>query len=72
MDNEFIPYNHYHSTYDPCPPLTKYYVIPPNLYIGYQPYGLDQFSPKDALAHGTLWPAFYGPYQNPYKKTGKG
>jgi spore coat protein JA len=31
----------------------------------FQPPGLPQFSPYDALKFGTLWPALYGPYPNP-------
>ncbi|WP_221563663.1 spore coat associated protein CotJA [Alkalihalobacillus sp. TS-13] len=54
---------------DPCPPIElKYYETPPNLYLGFQPYGLKQFDPSTALFKGTLWPALYAPYSNPYKK----
>lgn len=53
----------YHSPLDPCPPImVKTYSTPPNLYIPYQPMNLPQFSPMEALAHGTLWPALYSPY----------
>ncbi|AFC28478.1 CotJA1 [Paenibacillus mucilaginosus 3016] len=49
---------------DPCPPIkVKTYVTPPNLYIRYQPPGLPQFSPQEALCRGTLWPALYSPYE---------
>ncbi len=41
---------------------------PPNLYLGFQPPNLPQFSPKEALQKGTLWPVFYDYYENPYKK----
>lgn len=37
-------------------------VLPPYLYMTTQPAGLPQFSPAEALAHGTLWPALYEPY----------
>ncbi|MCA1030551.1 spore coat associated protein CotJA [Bacillus timonensis] len=61
----FYPYV---SPFDPCPPLTcKQYVTPPNLYIGFQPPNLPQYSYKEALQKGTLWPAFYDPYYNPYE-----
>jgi spore coat protein JA len=61
-------YKPYHGPFDPCPPLPyKTYVTPPHLYIGYQPYGLPQYSPKEALKKGTLWPAFYDHYENPYE-----
>lgn len=56
----------YVSPFDPCPPITcKTYSTPPNLYIGFQPANLPQFSPREALFAGTLWKAFYDPYYNP-------
>ena len=56
------------SPFDPCRPMRiKYYSTPPQLYIQFQPYGLPQYPPKVALKRGTLWPAFYDPYQNPYE-----
>ncbi|MCD5323024.1 MULTISPECIES: spore coat associated protein CotJA [Pontibacillus] len=59
-------YQPYISPYDPCPPIrVKSYQTPPQLYIGFQPPNLEQFSPKQALYCGTLWPAFYSPYPNP-------
>lgn len=72
MHKQTVSYTHYHSPNDPCPPLTKYYVTPPNLFLGFQPPGLEQFSPKEALRRGTLWKALYGPYQNPYEQYTKG
>ncbi|WP_046175458.1 spore coat associated protein CotJA [Domibacillus indicus] len=57
------------SPFDPCPPIgTKYYSTPPNLYLGFQPPGLPQFSPADALRKGTLWKVLYDYYDNPYRK----
>lgn len=48
---------------DPCPPQTvKRYNTPPNLYMEFQPMNLPQFTPKEALKLGTLWPALYSPY----------
>ncbi len=59
--------------FDPCPPIRiKTYETPPQLYLGFQPYGLPQFSPSEALKHGTLWPALYAPYTNPYETPDKG
>ena len=59
--------------HDPCPPIrVKTYETPPQLYLGFQPYGMQQFTPKEALKHGTLWPALYAPYQNPYESAKKG
>lgn len=53
---------------DPCPPMpVKTYETPPQLYLGFQPYNLPQFKPSEALRRGTLWPALYAPYTNPYK-----
>lgn len=50
--------------FDPCPPMVcKTYSTPPNLYMGFQPMNLPQFSPDEALMHGTLWPSLYSPYQ---------
>lgn len=58
------------SPYDPCPPeRVKSYVIPPNLMMGFQPSDLPQFPTMDALCLGTLWPAFYSPYES---KRGRG
>ncbi|MEH6945418.1 spore coat associated protein CotJA [Bacillus sp. JJ722] len=62
----YVPY---HSVFDPCPPIgKKYYYTPPNLYIGFQPPDLEQYPAMEALKRGTLWPAFYDYYENPYKK----
>jgi spore coat protein JA len=61
-------YEPYVSPLDPCPPITvKTYETPPQLYLGFQPQDLDQFSPREALIHGTLWPALFSPYTNPYR-----
>ncbi|RBW69233.1 spore coat associated protein CotJA [Bacillus taeanensis] len=61
-------YYPYISPFDPCPPMrVKTYETPPNLYMGFQPYGLPQYSPQQALKLGTLWPALFSPYDNPYK-----
>ncbi|MCH1624778.1 spore coat associated protein CotJA [Fredinandcohnia quinoae] len=55
--------------FDPCKPITcKSYSTPPQLYINFQPPNLPQFSPKEALCKGTLWPIFYDPWYNPYEK----
>ncbi len=54
----------YVSPFDPCPPITtKTYSLPPNLFLGFQPPNLPQFSPFEALKKGTLWPALYSPYE---------
>ena len=61
-------YQPYVSPFDPCPPLgAKTYETPAHLYLGFQPAGLEQFSPLDALRHGTLWPALFTPYTSPYR-----
>lgn len=66
-------YQPYHSPHDPCRPIgVKFYSTPPNLYVGFQPPNLQQYSPKEALKKGTLWPIFYDYYENPYEaKRGK-
>lgn len=49
--------------FDPCPPIRlKTYSLPPNLFIHFQPPGLPQFSPREALRKGTLWPDLYSSY----------
>lgn len=59
-------YYPYVSPFDPCKPITaKTYVTPPNLYMGFQPPNLPQFTPREALRAGTLWKPFYDPYYNP-------
>ncbi|MDB5054798.1 MAG: cotJA1 [Bacilli bacterium] len=50
--------------FDPCPPIReKMYVTPPDLFMGFQPMNLTQFNPYEALKWGTLWSAFYSPYE---------
>jgi spore coat protein JA len=61
------------SPFDPCKPMRmKTYETPPQLYMGFQPYNLPQFNPKEALIHGTLWPTLVAPYTNPYKDLEEG
>jgi spore coat protein JA len=63
-------YYPYHSPFDPCKPIhAKSYVTAPNLYVGYQPPNLPQFSPSEALIHGTLWPLLYDPYHGKLERT---
>ena len=60
-------YTPFIGRYDPCQPIReKTYETPPHLYLGFQPPGLEQFSPKEALKRGTLWKALYSPYTSPY------
>ncbi len=62
-------YYPYVSPFDPCRPIIcKTYSTPPNLYLGFQPPNLPQFSPKEALFKGTLWHVFADPWYNPYEK----
>ncbi|SDN36566.1 spore coat protein JA [Fictibacillus solisalsi] len=64
-------YHPYHSLNDPCPdPGEKHYSTPPHLYMGFQPEKLPQFTPKEALQKGTLWPALYDPYEKNQKLKG--
>lgn len=66
-------YHPFRGASDPCPSIgAKYYSTPPQLYLGFQPAGLDQFSSREALKIGTLWPIFYDYYENPYKKGREG
>lgn len=56
-------YRPFIGPHDPCPPkVEKFFVVPPNQFIGFQPANLPQFSPQEALAKGTLWPLLYSPY----------
>ncbi|MBT2755343.1 spore coat associated protein CotJA [Mesobacillus foraminis] len=65
-------YRPYHSPFDPCRPIgIKYYSTPPQLYIGFQPPNMNQFPPREALYKGTLWPAFWDYYDNPYEAQGR-
>jgi spore coat protein JA len=69
MNTHHKSYHPYASPFDPCPPIEiKTYSTPPNLYMGYQPPNLPQFSPVEALRAGTLWKAFYDPYYNPLER----
>ncbi|MFE8695625.1 spore coat associated protein CotJA [Cytobacillus sp. FJAT-53684] len=72
----FTPIKTYHpyvSPFDPCKPIkVKTFSTPPNLYMGFQPPNLPQFSPMEALRAGTLWKAFYDPYFSPYEKAKEG
>lgn len=66
-------YEPYVSPFDPCQPIrVRTYQTPPELYVGFQPPNLEQFSPQEALKHGTLWPLLFGPYSNPYEDHWKG
>ncbi|WNS74062.1 spore coat associated protein CotJA [Bacillus sp. DTU_2020_1000418_1_SI_GHA_SEK_038] len=59
----------YVSPFDPCKPIrVKTFSTPPNLYMGFQPPNLPQFTPMEALRAGTLWKAFYDPWYSPYEK----
>ncbi|MDD9265945.1 spore coat associated protein CotJA [Paenibacillus sp. GCM10023248] len=65
MHPQFKKYFPYIGPFDPCPPiLVKLYNTPPQLYMNFQPPGLPQFSPYEALKKGTLWPALFGPYES--------
>jgi spore coat protein JA len=65
MNQEVKRYFPYVSPLDPCPPIReKYYMTPPELYLPYQPPGLPQFSPYEALKFGVLWPSLYSPYES--------
>lgn len=70
-DAQWRDYAPYVSPCDPCPPIrVKWYIVPPNQYIVYQPMNLPQYSLDEALCRGTLWPALYSPY--PSRRAAKG
>lgn len=63
MNSQVRYYHPFVSPLDPCPPIrVKSFSVPPQLFITFQPPNLPQFTPFDALKHGTLWPALYSPY----------
>lgn len=72
----FTLYKYWHpyvSPFDPCKPIkVKRYSTPPNLYLGFQPPNLPQFTPMEALRAGTLWEIFYDPYFNARELAAKG
>jgi len=64
LQSQIRTYAPYVSPFDPCPPQwIKWYVVPPNLFLGFQPPNLPQFSAMEALQLGTLWPVLYSPYE---------
>ncbi len=70
-DAQWRDYTPYVSPLDPCPPMrVKWYIVPPNQYIPYQPMNLPQYSLDEAIFRGTLWPALYSPY--PSRRSVKG
>ncbi|HZG70036.1 MAG TPA: spore coat associated protein CotJA [Chondromyces sp.] len=73
MSKWYKTYQPYHSPFDPCPPIKiKKYSTPPNLYLGFQPPNLPQYSPIEALYKGTLWKCFYDPYYGTKEKKHRG
>jgi spore coat protein JA len=69
LDQERV-WHPYVGLHDPCSPKRfKTYVVPPNQFLGFQPPGLPQYSPSEALQRGTLWPILYSPYR---KKSERG
>jgi spore coat protein JA len=63
QDSQWREYRPFVSPFDPCPPVrVKWYVVPPNQYITYQPMNLPQYSLDEALYRGTLWPALFSTY----------
>jgi spore coat protein JA len=65
MENQIKAYYPYISPFDPCQPQRiKAYDTSPQLYIAFQPSGLPQYSPYEALKRGTLWPVLYSPYES--------
>ncbi len=65
--NQVHVYEPFIGPCDPCPPMKlKTYVLPPNLFIPYQPQGLPQYPIHEALRRGTLWPALYSSYQSKF------
>ncbi|QWU18309.1 spore coat associated protein CotJA [Paenibacillus sophorae] len=62
-NSEVRYYTPFRGPFDPCPPIPcKTYVVPPQLFLGFQPPNLPQFNLPEALRFGTLWPALFSPY----------
>jgi spore coat protein JA len=73
MNSNYKTYQPYSSPFDPCPPIKfKTYSTAPNLYMGYQPPNLPQFTPEEALRAGTLWKPFFDPYYSPRELKARG
>ncbi|WP_251555249.1 spore coat associated protein CotJA [Neobacillus muris] len=73
MSTNFKTYRPYVSPFDPCKPiLEKAYSTPPNLYMGFQPPNLPQFTPMEALRAGTLWKPLFDTWYGPLEPGGKG
>ncbi|CAH1225866.1 MULTISPECIES: spore coat associated protein CotJA [Paenibacillus] len=63
IDPQIRAYRPFIGPFDPCKPMEiRTYLVPPQLFIPFQPMGWPQFSPSEALRAGTLWPALYSPY----------
>jgi spore coat protein JA len=59
----------YISKHDPWKPLKEETPETPQpLYNGVQSPDLEQYSLFDTLESGTLWPALYSPYSNPFRE----
>jgi spore coat protein JA len=64
MKNQVKIYHPVAGRYDPCTPITeKTFVVPPQLFLTYQPADLPQYEGKEALLKGTLWPDLFSPYE---------
>ena len=69
VSDQYRTYRPVRSPFDPCPPIEeKSYNVPPQLFIPFQPPNWPQFSPYEALKHGTLWPALNSPYPDPSRQ----
>lgn len=72
-DDQVRYYKTFVSPLDPCPPIrVKSYSTPPHLFMPFQPPNLPQFTPYEALKHGTLWPVLYSPYGSKYVRQEEG
>lgn len=69
MDEFMKSYIPFHSPNDPCPPIGKNITQLPHTYLwAFNHLTYPNSHQKEALRKGTLWPAFYDFYENPYKK----
>lgn len=68
MDEQWRIDEPYYGPYDPCPPKQHQFIVPSNQFILFQQKGLKQYSPREALHKGVLWPSLYSPYDPQWER----
>ncbi|MCY0888069.1 MAG: hypothetical protein OWQ59_06370 [Alicyclobacillaceae bacterium] len=63
MTKQWFSYERLGGRNDPCPSSgSVFFVVPPNQWLVTQSRGLKQFSPRQALQYGVLWPDLWSAY----------